>query len=104
MGYQANIVTRDGQVFGIHLEPALVERFDQASARAWIDQAFNDAGLVPPNPMGKVLLVDQILLLAQEQRDAVWAQPDAKTLEFLAATATALARTTVTIDIKECRL
>ena len=40
--------------------------FDSSSARFFIGDAFAAAGLETPNPVGKILLIDQILMLAQQ--------------------------------------
>ena len=65
---------------------------------------FEEAGLETPNPVGKILLVDQILMVAQEQKAAAWAAPDAKIKRFLAAATQAMGRGSLTIDLGNYKL
>ena len=39
--------------------------FTPEQAHAWLDQEWNDLDCVPTNPMGKVLRLDKVLLIAQ---------------------------------------
>lgn len=104
MEYQASIITPGGERYEIHLGADDVNSLDGASARALIGEAFEAAGLETSNPVGKILLVDQILLLAREQKESRWSAPDTQTKLFLAAVLAALGRPTVTIDLANQRL
>ncbi len=97
---QVSIVTRNGERYDVHLTAAELSAFDASAARHYIGEAFNAAGLETPNPVGKILLIDQILLLAQERKTATWQQPDADTRRFLAAVIQSLGRNSVTIDLQ----
>jgi hypothetical protein len=96
---QVSIVLKSGERYDIHLAAAELAAFDKSSARAYIGEQFAAAGLETPNPMGKILLVDQILMLAQERKAADWVQPDPTLRKFLAAVSQSLARQAVTIDL-----
>ena len=99
MDHQVSIVLKSGDRYDIHLTAAEAAEFDKVSGRAHGGELFAAAGLETPNPMGKILLIDQILLLAQEQKSSAWAQPDASLKKFLAAVVQSLGRPTVTIDL-----
>ena len=100
MDQQVSIVTRNGERYDVHLTAAELSAFDASAARHYIGEAFNAAGLETPNPVGKILLIDQILLLALERKPAVWQQPDDDTRRFLAAVIQSLGRNSVTIDLQ----
>lgn len=99
MEQQVSIVTKSGDRHDIHLSAAELSVFDAGSARFFIGDAFNEAGLETPNPVGKILLIDQILLLAQEQKPESWKQPGPELRKFLAAVVQSLGRNSVTIDL-----
>ena len=99
MDQQVSIVLKSGDRYDIHLSATELKEFDSSSGRFFVGELFAESGLEMPNPVGKVLLIDQILLLAAEQKPAVWAQPDATVKRFLAATVQALGRNSVTIDL-----
>lgn len=104
MDHQVSIVLKSGERYDIHLTAAEAAEFDKSSGRSHIGELFAAAGLETPNPMGKILLIDQILLLAQEQKASAWAQPDAALKKFLAAAVQALGRPSVTIDLINYKL
>jgi hypothetical protein len=62
------------------------------------------AGLETPNPMGKMLLVDQILLLAANFKPADYHPATADVRRFLCAALKAMGRTTLTIDLVAYKL
>lgn len=99
MDQQVSVILKSGERYDFHVTAAELAAFDKSSARAWIGDAFNAAGLETPNPVGKVLMIDQILLLAAEQKAAAWVAPTAETRKFLAAVAVALGRPGVAIDL-----
>jgi hypothetical protein len=96
---QVSIVLRNGERHDIHVSAADLAAFDKSSAREFIGEAFDAAGLETPNPVGKILLVDQILMLARERKAADWVQAGASVRQFLAAVLQSLDRPTVTIDL-----
>ena len=104
MDQQVSIVQKNGERHDIHVNAAELAAFDKSSARSFIGEAFEAAGLETPNPVGKILLVDQILLLALERKASEWAQPDAAVRKFIAAVLVSLDRPTVTIDLGNYKL
>ncbi len=75
--------------------------FTPEQAHAWLDHEWDDLDCVPTNPVGKVLRLDKVLLVAQyagEKRFAAageWAQ------NFARAVVAVLGRDTVHVDIAE---
>jgi len=96
---QISVVLKNGERYGVQLTATEREGFDAASARHWIGEAFAKAGLETSNPVGKVLLVDQILLLAGEFDAAAYAQPTPELRRFLAAAYVAMGRPLLAIDL-----
>ena len=70
MEQQVSVVLKSGERFDFPLAADQLAGIDPVAARHWIGEEFVKAGLEPPNPMGKMLLVDQILLLAANFKPA----------------------------------
>ncbi len=104
MDHQVSVVFKNGERHDFPLGAADLAAFDPASARHWIAEAFLNAGLETPNPMGKMLLVDQILLLALNFKPAEYdpLTPDAR--RFLCAALQAMGRPSLTIDLAAYKL
>ena len=104
MDHQVSVVLKNGKRYDFPLGADDLAAFDPASAREWIHQAFLDAGLESPNPMGKLLLVDQILLLALNFKPADYKPLTPEARRFLCAALKAMDRPTLTIDLAAYRL
>lgn len=104
MDHQVSVVLKNGERFDIPLGADDLAAFEPAAARRWIGDAFLAAGLETPNPMGKLLLVDQILLLAANFKPADYHPATADVRRFLCAALQALGRPTLTIDLAAYRL
>jgi hypothetical protein len=104
MEQSVSIVLQSGERIDIHLAAADREGLDPKAARRLIAERYEAAGIEAETPTGKILLVDQILLLAQEHSASHWQQPDATLRRLLAAALCALGRDVLTIDLKERRL
>lgn len=102
--YQVSVVLKNGNRHNIRLGEEETAAFDASSARLWIGDAFNEADLDTPSLAGKILLMDQIMMLAFEQKPADWATPTAELKQFLAAVVKALGRPTVTIDLANYKI
>ncbi len=72
----------------------------QEGAREWLDRAYDEFGCEPTRPIGKVLLLDKILSIADAagakhfQRDSEWGRLYAQ------AVSSALDRTGVQVDVE----
>jgi hypothetical protein len=100
-----SVVTKNGERYTFHLSAAeLAEFATSKDGRRFVGDLFNEAGLETPNPVGKILLIDQILMVALEQKAALWVEPTPEVRKFLAAVAVALGRASVTIDLANYKL
>ena len=104
MDHQVSVVLKNGERFDFPLGADDLAAFEPVAARHWIAEAFLKAGLETPNPMGKMLLVDQILMLALNFKPADYhpATPDVR--RFLCAVLQAMGRPTLTIDLAAYKL
>ncbi|MCF8198556.1 MAG: hypothetical protein K9J42_07305 [Sulfuritalea sp.] len=104
MDHQVSVVLKNGERYDFSLGADDISAFDSASARNWIGEAFVSAGLETPNPMGKMLLIDQILLLAQNVKPSDYDPLTPDTRRFLCAALQAMGRPTLTIDLAAYKL
>lgn len=99
MTHHVSVIFADGQRIDYDLHDDEVSRFGREEAKHWLGQEFEAAGCVPANPVGKLLLADRIIGLAKEQPRRAFDPPTPWVRDFLAATAAALGRPVVTIDL-----
>ncbi|MBI3094187.1 MAG: hypothetical protein HYY97_04885 [Rhodocyclales bacterium] len=104
MDHQVSVVLKNGERYDFPLGAEDLAAFDPASARHWIAAAFLEAGLETPNPMGKMLLVDQILLLAMNFKPSDYKPLTADARRFLCAALQAMGRPSLTIDLAAYKL
>ncbi len=91
----------DGQELETSVTDAEIAKFTHDSAHQWLGREFEEAGCVPSNPMGKLLAADKIVTLAKSRTRAVFESNSAWVRDFYAATAAALERPMVTINLAE---
>ena len=99
MDHEVSVILKNGERFDFPLGADELAAFDPATARHWIADAFLAAGLESPNPMGKLLLVDEILMLALNFKPTDYHPATADVRRFLCAALRAMGRTTLTIDL-----
>ena len=75
--------------------------FTPEQAHAWLDQEWNDLDCVPTNPMGKVLRLDKVLLIAQYAGEKRFVEAGAWANNYARAVLAVLGRDTVNVDIAE---
>jgi hypothetical protein len=102
--HRVSVVLKNGKRYDFPLGADDLAAFDGTRARHWIAERFLAAGLETPNPMGKLLLVDQILLLAQNFRPADYDPLSAEVRRFLCAAFQAMGRPILTIDMAAYKL
>lgn len=100
MDHEVSVVLKNGERFDFPMGADDMASFAAPEARHWIGEEFAKAGLENPNPMGKMLLVDQILLLAANFKPADFQPATPALRRFLAAALIAMARPTLTIDLQ----
>ena len=99
MGCHVTIVTNNGERHEFELLDADLAGMDTRQAQEWLGQEFESAGCVPTNPVGKLLLADKILCLAKTQKESVYASPSPWVKSFVRASAAAIGRSVLTIDL-----
>lgn len=104
MDHEVSVVLKNGERFNFPIGKDELAAFDAQSARAWIGESFVKAGLENPNPMGKMLLVDQILLLAGNVKAGDFHPATADVRRFLVAALIAMGRPTLTVDLQAYKL
>ena len=104
MDHQASVILKNGERYDFPIGAEDLAAFDPASARHWIADAFLSAGLETPNPMGKMLLVDQILLLALNFKPSDYNPLTPDVRRFLCAALQAMGRPSLTIDLAAYKL
>ena len=71
------------------------------SARQWFDKEFEVLECEPSNPVGKVLIIDKILNVAQYGGEERFSGQKEWALRFARNTALALGRDTICVDLPE---
>jgi hypothetical protein len=104
VNHQVSLILKNGERHEFPLGAEDLAAFDSAGARHWISEAFFQAGLESPNPMGKLLLVDQILLLALNFKPADFDPLTPEARRFLCAAVQAMGRPSLTIDLAAYKL
>jgi hypothetical protein len=70
-------------------------------ARRWFDSEFTALECEPSNPMGKVLIIDKILHVAQAVGEARFADRKEWAEQFVRNAALALGRDTIRVDVAD---
>jgi hypothetical protein len=102
--HEVSVVLKNGERFDFPLGADELAAVDAREARHWIAEEFGKAGLENPNPMGKMLLVDQILLLADNIKAADLHPATPEVRRFFCAALKAMGRPTLTIDLAAYKL
>lgn len=101
MPCRITLLFSDGQEMETLVTDAEIARFDHDSAHQWLGHEFEESGCVPSNPMGKLLAADKIITLAKSRTRAVFESDSPWVRSYLAATAAALGRPVVNINLVE---
>lgn len=75
--------------------------FTPEQAHAWLDHEWEDLDCVPTNPVGKVLRLDKVLLVAQYAGEKRFAEAGEWAKNYARAVVSILGRDTVRVDIAE---
>jgi hypothetical protein len=101
MIYNVTVVFEKGRQHDFAFPDSELSGLTNEQARRWFDNEFTVLECEPTNPMGKVLIIDKILHVAQgagEQRFAdrkVWAE------QFVRNAALALGRDNIRVDVAD---
>jgi hypothetical protein len=99
MTCHVSVLFAEGQRIDYEVQDAEISRFSHEEAKDWLGREFEAAGCVPSNPVGKLLLADRIIGLANVQPKRNFDPPSPWMKDYLAATAAALNCPVVTIDL-----
>jgi hypothetical protein len=91
----------DGQELETQVTDTEIARFTHATAHQWLGREFEEAGCVPGNPMGKLLAADKIVGLAKSRTRAVFESNSPWVRDYFGATAAALEKPLVTINLAD---
>lgn len=91
----------DGQELETTVSDAEIAKFNHVTAHQWLGREFEEAGCEPSNPMGKLLAADKIVTLAKSRTRVVFESDSTWVRDYFAATAAALDRPMVTINLAE---
>ncbi|MFA7278522.1 MAG: hypothetical protein WC100_00330 [Sterolibacterium sp.] len=75
--------------------------FSQEAAHQWLDQEWESLGCEPTNPVGKVLRLDKVLLVAKEAGEKRFAENGDWAHRYVRAVVAALGRDTVHVNVAE---
>jgi hypothetical protein len=75
--------------------------FTPEQAHQWLAKEWTDLGCIPTSPVGKVLNLDRILLVAEYAGEKRFAEPGEWTRRYAAAAVAVLGRDTVRVDVTE---
>ena len=101
MSCRITMLFDDGYQLETEVGDAEIARFTHSSAHQWLGREFEDAGCVPANPMGKLLAADKVVTLAKTRTRAVFESDSSWVRDYFAATAAALEKPVVTINLAE---
>ena len=99
MPCRITLLFSDGQEMETLVTDAEIARYTHSSAHEWLGREFEEAGCVPSNPMGKLLAADKIITLAKSRTRTVFESNSPWVRDYLAATAAALGRPVVNINL-----
>jgi hypothetical protein len=104
MRCQITIILYNGDERKFALTEADLADLDSGKAAEWLAEEFVSAGAVVPNRLGKILLVDKVIVLARSRAAAEFAEPTPWVKEFLRAVAVTIDRRSITIDLSKSSL
>jgi hypothetical protein len=102
--HEVSVILKNGDRYNFPIGAEDLAAFNSGTARTWIAEAFLAAGLETPNPMGKLLLVDEILLLAQNFKQTDYDPLKPEVRQFMCAALRAMERPSLTIDLAAYKL
>lgn len=77
---------------------------DRPTAREWLMDEYQEQECTPKNPVGKILILDMILQIAESAGVAPFREKNAWAYDYLKAVANVMARPLVLIDVKAMKV
>jgi len=100
MPYQVIVSFGASREYELAVHDADVAALGKDQARTWLAREFEALECTPSNPMGKVLVLDMILNVAKYGGEARFQQAGDWAQQFARATAAALDRPAIRVDVK----
>ncbi|WP_374402228.1 hypothetical protein [Niveibacterium sp.] len=88
----------DGRDYEFTVNDDTLDALDNRAPRQWFDREFVELECTPSNPMGKLLIVDQILNVAKYGGETRFARPNEWAQRFAENTLKAVGRPHVRVD------
>lgn len=98
--YTVTVAFQADREYEFHVHADDVAGLDSGRAREWLHEEFDELECTPTNPMGKVLILDVILNVAKYGGEARFQQAGDWAKQFARATAAALDRPAIRVDVK----
>lgn len=99
MSYVVTVAFGGNREYELSLHDAEVDAMSKDQARAWLAHEFDALECTPSNPMGKVLALDMILNVAKYGGEQRFEQAGEWAHQFAHATAAALDRPAIRVDV-----
>jgi len=99
MPYTVSVAFARDREYGFKFSDSDKTLFAPEQAHAWLDQEWQELDCVPTNPVGKVLRLDKVLLVAQYAGEKRFAENGEWAQNYARAVIAVLGRDTVRIDI-----
>ena len=87
--------------FEIKVSKADASRFTSEQAHQWLGKEWTELGCIPTSPVGKVLNLDRILLVAEYAGEKRFAGGGEWVKQYAAAVVSVLGRDAVRVDVAE---
>lgn len=101
MIYHVTVVFGKGREYEQKFDASELTGQTPEQARRWFDQQFTALECEPTNPVGKVLIIDKILHVAQAGGESRFSEGKEWAAEFARNAALALGRDTIKVDVAE---
>ncbi len=99
MSSLVTVVFGDSREYEFPISQAEFAAMSRDEARTWLASEFEELECAPSNPMGKVLVLDMVLSVAKYAGENRFERPGSWAAKFAQATAVALDRPAVRIDV-----
>jgi hypothetical protein len=93
-----------GREYPYKLSEADLAESSPEEARRWFDKEFVDLKCEPSNPMGKVLIIDKILLIARDGGEQRFIDGKTWATQFIRYAVLVLGRDTIRVDVEAMRI
>ena len=100
MLYHVTVSFGKDKEYRFEFSPSDLAESSPEEARRWFDKEFTDLKCEPSSRMGKVLIIDKILLIARDGGEQRFIDGKTWATKFARYTALALGRDTIRVDVE----